>query len=369
MFLTLVIYYVIFCVCLFNFVWYKTLKYHVLKEEDMKIHEKYFMFRRRDLQFWNYWKFLAGAICFWWLKIAFLIFSIISTYVRLKLLLWGKTIQDIEKITDEKLLKQIKEICHQFGVLFRISFAIIIKDKHVKVDYSKYLGENYEKDEKKIKVTSYVSNHNSILDCAILSDRFYVCFISRSNIKSYPLIGFLACCCGCIFVDRASKDNRGNALDKIIEKQHRLYEGKDITNVAVFAEGTTTNNTCIIPFKKGAFAANLPVKPVVVNYDVTHQFSIAMDIIDLLYNVFLVMCVPYRVVELVVLPSFEPNEYLYDVYGKEMIANGKEKWEVYADAVRDAMCIGSGLKKANGDYKMKVEYLNYFRKGIKPKID
>ncbi len=325
------------------------------------------MFSRHDQKYWIFWKFLLGAILFWWIKIFLLLFSIIYCYLRLKILLWGKTLKEISEITDEKILKKISNICQLFGKLFRLSFFIRIKEKNIKLDYQKYLGENYERDESKINIVSYITNHTSLFDCACYADKIPVCFISRSNIKNYPLIGFLACCCGCIFVDRESKNNRGQSLQKVIEKQNRLYNKKDFVNICFFAEGTTSNDLSILTFKKGGFYANLPVKPCVIKFEAENNFSIAMDVIDLLYSVFLVMTLPYVDVTLIFMSSFQPNDYLYNVWGKDMIDKGKEKWEVYAEAIRDIMSFGSGLPKSNGNYQMKKEYLDFLRKGIIPK--
>ena len=361
--------YISCCTLLMCFIWKNTLKYHQFKPEDMPIHNKYYMFRRHDSKHWNFFQMLIGAICFWWIKIPFVLSSIIYGYIRMKLLLGNMPLDEIPKIKDEKTLKTINTICRHIGIIFRLGFFIFIKDTKVNVDYTKYLGSNYQKDESKIKVVSYITNHTSLIDCAIYADRFALCFISRANIKSYPLVGFLATCCGCIFVDRASKDNRNQSLQILVDKQKRLYSGEDKVNVCLFAEGTTSNDLSILTFKKGGFYANLPVKPMVLKFEAKERFSIAMDVIDLLYSVLLDMCVPFTVVELVYLPAFEPNDYLYEVYGKEMIEKGKEKWEVYAEAVRDAMSVGSGLMKSEGNYQMKKEYLDFLRKGIKPKMD
>jgi 1-acyl-sn-glycerol-3-phosphate acyltransferase len=367
MLLQIIIFYIILCIIFISFIWIQTKKYHQFKKEDLPIHQKYYMFSRHDQKYWIFWKFLLGAILFWWIKIFLLLFSIIYCYLRLKILLWGKTLKEISEITDEKILKKISNICQLFGKLFRLSFFIRIKEKNIKLDYQKYLGENYERDESKINIVSYITNHTSLFDCACYADKIPVCFISRSNIKNYPLIGFLACCCGCIFVDRESKNNRGQSLQKVIEKQNRLYNKKDFVNICFFAEGTTSNDLSILTFKKGGFYANLPVKPCVIKFEAENNFSIAMDVIDLLYSVFLVMTLPYVDVTLIFMSSFQPNDYLYNVWGKDMIDKGKEKWEVYAEAIRDIMSFGSGLPKSNGNYQMKKEYLDFLRKGIIPK--
>ena len=364
--LSWVLIYILICTVLMGFIWINTLKYHKFKEEDMKIHNRYYMFRRNDQTSWVFWKMLLGAICFWWIKIPLVLSSVVYGYIRMKSLLWGMTNDEISNIKDKELLKKINTICRHVGMIFRLGFFVYIKDIKVDMSYEKYLGKDYEKDESKIKIVSYITNHTSLIDCAVIADRFALCFISRSNIKSYPLIGFLASCCGCIFVDRASKDNRGQSLEKLVEKQKKLYNGEDFVNVCLFAEGTTSNDLSLLTFKKGGFYANLPIKPMVIKFDAVNSFSIAMDVIDLLYSVLLDMCIPYKVVELYYLPSFQPNDYLYEVYGKEMINKGKEKWEIYAEAVRDIMSIGSGLPKSEGNYQMKREYLDFLRKGKIP---
>jgi|LauGreDrversion4_2_1035121.scaffolds.fasta_scaffold375038_2 hypothetical protein len=45
--------------------------------------------------------------------------------------------------------------------------------------------------------------------------------------------------------------------------------------------------------------------------------------------------------EVHVLPPFKPNEYLFEKHAQD----GKENWEVYAEAVRDVMAIFGGFKK------------------------
>lgn len=57
------------------------------------------------------------------------------------------------------------------------------------------------------------------------------------------------------------------------------------------------------------------------------------------------------------MPPFTPNEYLYKTHGSE----GMEKWQIYAEAVREAMCEQTGLIKHNQSFKELDAYLNFMR--------
>lgn len=62
------------------------------------------------------------------------------------------------------------------------------------------------------------------------------------------------------------------------------------------------------------------------------------------------------VAEAIVLPPFTPNDYFFETYG-----SSKEKWETYAEAVRDLMCEQADLKKCDQTFKDLNEYQKYMR--------
>lgn len=100
----------------------------------------------------------------------------------------------------------------------------------------------------------------------------------------------------------------------------------------VFPEGGTSNGTSILPFKKGAFASFKAVRPVFLRYDCP-TLSPAYDVFPFV-PLFILQCCSYNFTcRFTELPPFIPNEFLFKHHGIE----GKEKWEVYADAVRDIM--------------------------------
>ena len=103
----------------------------------------------------------------------------------------------------------------------------------------------------------------------------------------------------------------------------------------ITAEGLRTNGKYIIRFKRGAFAALLPVTPAVLRFDYSRVnpsteplgFSIILLILSDLVQTTCTMDT---------YAPFSPNDYLFTEYAKK-IPNGDkmEKWEIYAYAIRD----------------------------------
>ena len=58
------------------------------------------------------------------------------------------------------------------------------------------------------------------------------------------------------------------------------------------------------------------------------------------------------------MPDFEPNEYLFDTHADK----GAERWEVYAWALRDAMCKSGGFGACDVPLRIKRQYEWYMRR-------
>jgi len=61
------------------------------------------------------------------------------------------------------------------------------------------------------------------------------------------------------------------------------------------------------------------------------------------------------------MPVFAPNDWLYEHHSDK----GKSKHEIYAWAVRDAMCKASGLKPHDQAVREKLAYVGYLYGGAK----
>lgn len=109
-----------------------------------------------------------------------------------------------------------------------------------------------------------VANHRSIIDIAILLDRFGGAVVARGEIEGWPVIGPAARSAGTIFVNRGSKASGAHAIQAMVD---RLNENDTI---CLFPEGTTYVDDVVRPFKAGAFVAaeraGVPVVPVGLVY-------------------------------------------------------------------------------------------------------
>ena len=97
--------------------------------------------------------------------------------------------------------------------------------------------------------TLIVCNHFGILDPFILATTVRTAFVAKSEIQSWPLIGWVARVYGVIFVYR---DRKHTVADFVRQVRERMRSG---VPVLVFPEGTTSADETVFPFKTGSFAA------------------------------------------------------------------------------------------------------------------
>jgi 1-acyl-sn-glycerol-3-phosphate acyltransferase len=88
-----------------------------------------------------------------------------------------------------------------------------------------------------------VSNHLSYLDVLVLVSLMPAVFVSKSEVKNWPVFGWFARLAGTLFVDRTRRSDV-TRMNSLIEKS--LSTG----NVLVlFPEGTSWNGSEVLPFK------------------------------------------------------------------------------------------------------------------------
>jgi len=88
-----------------------------------------------------------------------------------------------------------------------------------------------------------VCNHLSYMDVLVLAALSPCCFVAKSEVKHWPLLGWFSQCAGTIFVDR---QKRARALATVNEIETALDTG---VTVVVFPEGTSSGGQTILPFK------------------------------------------------------------------------------------------------------------------------
>ncbi len=109
-----------------------------------------------------------------------------------------------------------------------------------------------------------VANHISWIDIFVINAVMPSAFVSKEEVRHWPIIGWLAARNDTVFLRRGS---RGHA--RIINEQVAglLGQGK---HVAVFPEGTTTDGRSLLHFHAAllqpALAAGRPVLPAAISY-------------------------------------------------------------------------------------------------------
>lgn len=93
------------------------------------------------------------------------------------------------------------------------------------------------------------SNHLSWLDILVISSLRPVSFIAKSEVGEWPLFGTLARLQRSIFVERARRGKTGEVNRSIAE---RLTNGDALV---LFAEGTTSDGTRVLPFRSALIGA------------------------------------------------------------------------------------------------------------------
>jgi lyso-ornithine lipid O-acyltransferase len=110
------------------------------------------------------------------------------------------------------------------------------------------------------------SNHVSWLDIPVLGALEPTRFISKSEVRDWPVAGTFAVACGTFFI-RRGKGGAAPLLEKLVP--HLKASG----SVVLFPEGTTTDGTLVRPFHSRLFAAAIearrPVQPVTLQYNLS----------------------------------------------------------------------------------------------------
>lgn len=110
-----------------------------------------------------------------------------------------------------------------------------------------------------------VANHISWLDISVMHAARHCRFVSKSDIRSWPLVGSLAMGAGTLYIERTV---RKDALRMVKDMAGALGDG-DV--LAVFPEGTTSDGKTLMPFHanliQSAILANAPVQPVSIRFE------------------------------------------------------------------------------------------------------
>ncbi len=110
-----------------------------------------------------------------------------------------------------------------------------------------------------------VGNHISWIDIYVINAWRPTPFVSKAEVRDWPIVGWLAYRLGTVFLQR---EKRKDALRTMHEMATRLQSGEVM---CVFPEGTTSDGLTLLPFHANLFqaavSAGCPVQPICLLYE------------------------------------------------------------------------------------------------------
>lgn len=95
--------------------------------------------------------------------------------------------------------------------------------------------------------TMYVSNHLSYLDIPVMGSFVLGAFVARGDMSRWPLLGYMGKMQQTIYISR----DRADAVEGKNALEEKLKEG---ANLIIFAEGTSSDGSKVLPFKSSLFS-------------------------------------------------------------------------------------------------------------------
>lgn len=152
-----------------------------------------------------------------------------------------------------------------------------------------------------------ICNHISWLDIFVINTMHPCRFVAKSDIRDWPLIGWLCDKSGTIFIARGRQRDVRRIYAGLV---HSIHAGE---RVAFFPEGTTASQGTVLPFHanlfEAAIEAEVPVQPYAIRYlDAQGQLHAAADFVGdmtFLDSVITIMQNKGMKAELIRLPAIE----------------------------------------------------------------
>jgi 1-acyl-sn-glycerol-3-phosphate acyltransferase len=150
-----------------------------------------------------------------------------------------------------------------------------------------------------------VSNHISWLDVYVLNSVIPMRFIAKSEVRSWPVIGWLCERAQTIFIQREKRRDTARVNQEAVEVLRKGH------HIAMFPEGTTTDGTQVRHFHSSllqpAVDAGVAIRPIAIRYyDKRGELSTDANYIDqmsFLESLWKILCSPSLRVRLTDLPA------------------------------------------------------------------
>ncbi|MET0583586.1 MAG: lysophospholipid acyltransferase family protein [Candidatus Binatia bacterium] len=110
-----------------------------------------------------------------------------------------------------------------------------------------------------------IANHVSYVDGIVLGSIFPIVFVSKREVKKWPIVGQWNVLCGTIFINRQRKNEAGTMVREMTRKLRQE------ANVLLFPEGTSTNGEKMLPFQTVPLAAPLRSRSIILPVNLAYQ--------------------------------------------------------------------------------------------------
>lgn len=110
----------------------------------------------------------------------------------------------------------------------------------------------------------WVANHVSWIDIFILAGVRSVFFVAKSEIRRWPVVGWLVAKVGTVFLQRGQRQS----IRQVGEEMQRRFQRGEV--IGLFAEGTTSSGFDVLPFHSSLFdpavRAQVDIQPVALRF-------------------------------------------------------------------------------------------------------
>lgn len=156
----------------------------------------------------------------------------------------------------------------------------------------------------------WVANHVSWIDIYILAGVRGILFIAKSEIRQWPVIGWLVARVGTVFLHRGQRNSLKLVAEQMVD---RFGDGEAL---GLFAEGTTSEGLDILPFHASLFdpamRAQVDIQPVALRFFYQGQrsdFAAFVGEETLMHNLFTLLGSKGVSIEAVFLPVLTHEQY------------------------------------------------------------
>jgi len=316
------------------------------RREDISEAHKFFMFRRNDLQHWRCFKkleFYLSAIFLLPTRLTLLILSSLNLIILIKIFSY------LKKFYIVRVFIRWNIRVYSRLMLFLAGFYYI-KTTHMKL--TNFIA-NYQENQKSY-YPLIVCNHISWVESVFLMSKFSGSFIAKNEFEKMPIISHIGVFLDLLYIDRSNGDERQQILRDIGERVKKKNE----IPLIIFPEGTTSNGTALLTFKKGSFYFMNPLKIICIKYPRKNFNPFLDDVTGMGTNVLLSFCQFYNSMEVVEFDVLEPKNL-----------ENVDKWEDYAKVVRMVMGQCLKIKQVEMGYRDSLKYGEFLmnKKGKKTK--